>query len=287
MATIKTKYAKEFFDNFLEPILEFAGIFVDSRGYLRNNEDETSEPYSIASSGKYPICVFDEKSLVHLNSNRETCVMFDPINNDLHSKLLLKAIKLSLFDRLVEFEDDEDAEGDEIENILSQRLIMEQLVADEPGYDDYKIVVISRNNIQRLLLHIRMVSGMTSCMKRFVLYDEILTVFNPTLYDKKKYDEIISDEIRLIGRKFLKDFVDLINLMERERKMNFNYLKDMKQTSSEKIENEEEGEYRSIDTSNLGDVNVQNKTEDIGEQIFKGVDDYIEDRELDNIDLGE
>ena len=69
--------------------------------------------------------------------------------------------------------------------------------------------------------------------------------------------------------------------------MNFNYLKDMKQTSSEKIENEEEGEYRSIDTSNLGDVNVQNKTEDIGEQIFKGVDDYIEDRELDNIDLGE
>ena len=28
MATIKTKYAKEFFDNFLEPILEFAGILI-------------------------------------------------------------------------------------------------------------------------------------------------------------------------------------------------------------------------------------------------------------------
>lgn len=285
MATIKTRYAKEFFENFLDPLLEFSGIFVDSKGYLRNNEDESSEPYSIASSGKYPICVFDNTSLIHLNSNRETCIMFDPINNDLHSKLLLKAIKLSLFDRLEEFEPDEDAEPEEIEDILSQRLIMEHLIADEPGYDDFKITVISRNNRQRMLLHIRMVSGMTSCIKRFVFYSEILTVFNPTLYDRKRYDEIIDGEIRLIGRKYLKDFVDLINLMERERKLNFNYLKDIKQTSTEKMEVTDEGEYRSIDVAQLDEVDVKNQMDEFARQVAGSVEKV--ENEFENIDLGD
>ena len=285
MATIKTRYAKEFFENFLDPLLEFSGIFVDSKGYLRNNEDESSEPYSIASSGKYPICVFDNTSLIHLNSNRETCVMFDPINNDLHSKLLLKAIKLSLFDRLEEFEPDEDAEPEEIEDILSQRLIMEHLIADEPGYDDFKITAISRNNRQRMLLHIRMVSGMTSCIKRFVFYSEILTVFNPALYDRKRYDEIIDGEIRLIGRKYLKDFVDLINLMERERKLNFNYLKDIKQTSTEKMEVTDEGEYRSIDMAQLDEVDVKNQMDEFARQVAGSVEKV--ENEFENIDLGD
>lgn len=285
MATIKTKYTEEFFRNFLDPILDFSGIFVDSKGYLRNNEDETAEPYSIASSGKYPICVFNNASLIHLNSNRETCVMFDPINNDLHSKLLLKCIKLALFNRLQEFEDDEDAEPEEIEDIITKRLILEHLVADEPGYDDFKIVVMSKNNRQRMLLHIRMVSGMTSCIKRFVFYSEILTVFNPTLYDRKRYDEIIDGEIRLVGRKYLKDFVDLINLMERERKLNFNYLKDMKQTSSEKTEVTEEGEYRSIDVTQLDEVDVKNQMDEFARQVAGSVEKVGD--EFDNIDLGD
>lgn len=285
MATIKTKYTEEFFRNFLDPILDFSGIFVDSKGYLRNNEDETAEPYSIASSGKYPICVFNNVSLIHLNSNRETCVMFDPINNDLHSKLLLKCIKLALFNRLQEFEDDEDAEPEEIEDIITKRLILEHLVADEPGYDDFKIVVMSKNNRQRMLLHIRMVSGMTSCIKRFVFYSEILTVFNPTLYDRKRYDEIIDGEIRLVGRKYLKDFVDLINLMERERKLNFNYLKDMKQTSSEKTEVTEEGEYRSIDVTQLDEVDVKNQMDEFARQVAGSVEKVGD--EFDNIDLGD
>lgn len=285
MATIKTKYAQKFFNEFLDPVLDFSGIFVDRRGYMRNNEDERTEPYSIASSGKYPICVFDETSLVHLSSNRETCVMFDPINNDLHSKLLLKCIKLALFYRLEEFEEDEDAEGEEIEEILSQRLIMEHIEADEPGYDDFKIIVFSKNNRQRVLLHIRMVTGITPMIKRFIFYNEILTVFNPALYDRKRYDEIISDEIRLIGRKYLKDFVDLINLMERERKLNYNYLKDMKQ-SSERVEfEEEEGEYRSIDTSELEKVDVKNGEEEMIDRIIGGVEDVY--NEFENIDLGE
>lgn len=59
----------------------------------------------------------------------------------------------------------------------------------------------------------------------------------------------------------------------------------MKQTSSEKTEVTEEGEYRSIDVTQLDEVDVKNQMDEFARQVAGSVEKVGD--EFDNIDLGD
>lgn len=257
MREIRTMQGEKFFNDWLERILEFSGIYVDKKGYMFNNSELKGEPYMLERNQKYVICAYWKESVLELVSNREQCAMFDPINNDQHSGLIMRMMKTALFYRLEEFIDDEDVSDEEREEIIVNRLIFEARSNTEPGYDDINLIAVDRFGNRRELLTVRLNSGITPNIKRFLFYYEILTLFDPRLMDKHNYSNSNIDYLRILDRNMINVFYNLINAMERERKLNYNFSKDLKSKANrDEASLERDGQYTIFDEEDVEKIEV-------------------------------
>ena len=274
---------KKYFDNFLLPILDFSGIIVDNKGYLYNGDSyERNIPFKFENSGKHPICAYFEEAVFELLSNKEERVIFDPINIETHNIVLFNMVKYAIFYSLPDIFDTEYVDNSGEFHEKTHEMILEdinkyiQLTYNkgvEEGMDEFNLLVINPDtDEENFICRMRILSGATMNIKRFLFYFEIAKRFNPNLIDNNDYDVVIDydngDHNYILRRKYVSDFYELINNAEKERKNNYKLLKDVK--------------------FNPSTFNNKNEEFNSGEKYTVNFESTIKEkeREIANIDIG-
>ena len=285
---IKFNYTNNFYQNDLSPILTFCGLYVDEKGYVRNNPEGRGEPYTVKSTNKKIIIVYNKESFLEYNSKKDELTLFDVINNDTHSLLLKNAIVSAIYYQYEDYFDSDNKTNEEADKEIADRIMIETIGEYEAGYDLFNILLENEiTGIKDIFVSVMFPSSILLNIKRFMLYYETMLKFYPEYYNESYYEEIMKNdgendnETVVYGRKFFTPFYELINRMESERKSNSKQLKTLRSDSDFK---NERGEYESIDDSEFKDsLNIK---DDSMSNVDDGTTGALEiDEDMSNIDI--
>lgn len=98
---------------YVEPLLRFSGLFVDSNGNISPEGDTTA---SYTSHGKELKVVSTDSEYEYARKNRETIEVFTPFTNSTHMLFVANCVRTRLADIYRDFEDEADDETETLDD---------------------------------------------------------------------------------------------------------------------------------------------------------------------------